>query len=64
MTDEKHICPVCGKYEFQEYDSFEFCPIGKWHDDALLTKEPDMSGYYKMSLNEAREAYKNGQEIY
>lgn len=47
MTDGKHLCPVC-----------------KWHDDALLTDHPDdMRGYYHMTLNEAREAYKNGQEI-
>lgn len=64
MTDGKHLCPVCGKHEFEEYDSYEFCPVCKWHDDALLTDHPDdMRGYYHMTLNEAREAYKNGQEI-
>jgi hypothetical protein len=64
MADEKHICPVCEKHEFTEYNSYDFCPICKWHDDAILTDYPDLSGYYKMSLNEAREAYKNGQEIF
>lgn len=63
MTKQKHICPVCGKHEFEEYDSFDFCPICKWIDDATLTHCPDLSGYYKMSLNEAKEAYANGREI-
>ena len=64
MTDEKHICPVCGKYEFQEYDSFEFCPICKWHDDALLTKKPEMRGYYHMNLNEAKKLFAAGKKVW
>lgn len=63
MTNQKHMCPVCGKHEFEEYDSFDFCPVCKWIDDAGLTRHPDLRGYYKMNLNEAREAYKNGQKI-
>lgn len=63
-NEDKHLCPVCGKYEFQEYDSFEFCPICKWIDDAGLTRHPDLSGFYHMNLIEARQAYQNGQEIY
>ena len=47
------MCPVCGKHEFEEYDSFDFCPICKWIDDAGLTRHPDLSGYYKMNLNQA-----------
>ena len=65
MNEEKHLCPVCGKREFEEYDSYEFCPVCKWHDDAILTEYPDDArGYYHMTLNEAKEAYANGQEIY
>lgn len=65
MNEEKHFCPVCGKHEFEEYDSYEFCPVCKWHDDAILTEYPDDArGYYHMTLNEAKEAYANGQEIY
>lgn len=65
MTEGRHSCPVCGKHEFEEFDSLEFCPVCKWHDDMLLTKYPDDArGYYHMTLNEAREAYKNGQEIH
>lgn len=62
--DGKHLCPVCGKYEFPEYDSFEFCPVCKWIDDSILTIEPNLRGFYHMNFNEAREAYKNGEEIY
>ena len=59
----RHICPVCGKHYFEEYDSFDFCPVCKWHDDALLTKNPEMRGYYRMNLREAREAYEKGEPI-
>lgn len=62
-NEERHICPVCEKHIFEEEDSFDFCPICKWMDDSVLTKFPDMAGYYKMTLNEAKEAYKNGKEI-
>lgn len=63
MTNGSHPCPVCGKHIFEELDSFDFCPICHWIDDAGLTKYPDLKGYYKMSLNEAKIAYQNGHEI-
>ena len=60
----KHLCPVCGKQEFSEYDSFEFCHNCGWQDDSIQEEEPDFSGGANdMSLNEAREAYKNGKQI-
>jgi uncharacterized Zn finger protein (UPF0148 family) len=63
MTDGKHMCPVCGKHEFEEYDSYEFCPECNWIDDAVLTENPDLRGYYKMNLNEAKKAYHDGKKI-
>ena len=52
---EKIKCPVCGKFEFAERDDFE--------NDDLQRRNPDMSGANRMSLNEARQAYKEGRPI-
>ena len=61
---EKHKCPVCGMYEFEEYDSFDVCNICGWEDDAIQENDPDYrGGANRMSLNEAKEAYKNGKKI-
>ena len=61
---DKHKCPVCGKYEFEEYDSYDICETCTWSDDAFQEKNPDFAGgANKMSLNQAKEAYKNGEQI-
>ncbi|MCC8135609.1 MAG: hypothetical protein LIO40_02905 [Ruminococcus sp.] len=60
----KHKCPVCGKYEFENRDSFDICEVCGWEDDDFQLKKPDYKGgANKMSLNEAIEAYKNGKTI-
>lgn len=51
-------CPVCGKYEFKEYASFNFCPVCGWADDPYQVYYPDDSGFNPVSLEEARESYK------
>ena len=28
-------CPVCGKYEFPEENSFDICPICGWENDGV-----------------------------
>ena len=38
--------------------------ICKWHDDALLTKKPEMRGYYHMNLNEARKLFAEGKKVW
>ena len=59
------ICPVCGKHEFEEEDAFEICPVCGWEDDLVQRNDPNYKGgANKMSVNEAKEAYKDGKEVY
>lgn len=37
----KHKCPVCGKYEFPEIDSFDVCEACGWEDDGVQEDDPD-----------------------
>ena len=56
------ICPVCGKYQFEEDDNFEICPVCGWEDDAIQREAPDYDGGANpISLNQAIEAYKNNK---
>ncbi len=59
---EKIKCPVCGKYEFEEYDDFDICEVCGWENDAYQEENPDyMGGANTMSLNQMREGYKKGK---
>ena len=61
---DRHLCPVCGKYEFEEHNSLEICEVCFWQDDAVQTNDPDFrGGANHMSLNEAKAAYAAGQKI-
>ena len=51
-------CPICGKYEFEEREIYDVCPICLWEDDPLQAYEPDLTGANPITLNEAREQYK------
>lgn len=53
-------CPVCGKRQVGEYD---ICGICNWENDPIQLQHPDICGANKMTLTEAREAYKNGQPV-
>lgn len=55
-------CPVCGKYEFEyeydEYGSFDICPICGWEDDGLQGNDHNYAGgANSLSVNEARIEY-------
>lgn len=59
-----HVCPVCGKFIFDEEGSYDFCEVCNWCDDPLQEKYPDFpGGANDMSLNQARKAYKEGRHI-
>lgn len=63
-VEEKHNCPVCGQYEFEGEDSYDICEVCGWEDDGYQERHPDYEGGANcMSLNQAQEAYKNGQKI-
>lgn len=64
MYTTPHLCPVCHKYEFKYYSSFEPCPICHWLDYHDQEENADKrEGMNNLSLNEAIEAYKNGKTI-
>lgn len=57
-----HICPVCGKYEFPDYDSFDVCEVCEWIDDSLQEKYSDLAGGANdLSLDQEREAWQKKQ---
>lgn len=59
----EHLCPVCQKHIFTtRYDN---CPICNWCNDEIQEVFPDADNMDNiMSLNEAKQAYKDGIEIY
>lgn len=62
VSDMTHKCPVCGKYEFPEADSFDICDVCGWEDDGLQEDEPDCAGGANdMSLNEYKAAWEAGK---
>ncbi len=60
-AETKHLCPVCGKYEFEERDSFDMCTVCGWFDDDLQLVKPNLSGRNHLCLNEYRKKWKAGE---
>ena len=55
----KHSCPCCGKPTIEIPYFYEICPACGWEDDPGQHEHPDdNAGANKISLNEARKAYK------
>ena len=60
MEEEgKVLCPVCGEYIFEEFGDYDICDVCYWENDPVQHRAPDYrGGANKMSLNEARAAWK------
>lgn len=57
----KPLCPVCGK---SHVGGFQTCPVCEWSNDPAQEFDPDLKNMdNQMSLNEAREAYREGRQI-
>lgn len=55
-------CPVCEKSVVGDFD---VCPVCGWENDYGQRAVPNVrEGANKMSLNEARKAWKKGKQIY
>ena len=58
---DKFRCPVCGMDGEGIFWTCEYCG---WCDDPAQREDPDLKDMEnKMSLNEARKAYKEGRPI-
>lgn len=61
MNSTKIKCPCCGKTYVEEYD---ICSVCNWENDPVQASRPDTCrGANKMTLSEARIAYKKGEKI-
>ena len=61
--EEKVLCPVCKKHVFTELH--ELCPVCNWTHWFIQEMYPDDKNQDNiMSLNEAKQAYKEGKEIF
>lgn len=60
-ANETNVCPVCGQ---SVLEAFEVCPVCDWQNDRVQIMHPDMEGgANNMSLNQAKQAWKNGEII-
>lgn len=58
---EKHLCPICGKTEFEERDSYDICRKCGWEDDWYQEENPDFGcGANEYSMNEYKAKYESG----
>ena len=59
--DASHLCPVCGKFEFDHRGSHDICEVCGWQDDSFQEDFPDEECCAnQMSLNQAKRAYAEG----
>lgn len=57
-------CFCCGNKSLPADSFFEICDVCGWQDDGVQNDDPDFAGGANhMSLNQAREAYKQGLPI-
>lgn len=57
-TGTPHKCPVCGKTEFRDQDSYDVCPVCDWIDNLYQRENPEEWGLAnRLSLNTAKRQY-------
>lgn len=57
-------CACCGQESLPPDSVFEICPVCGWQDDEVQNDEPDFEGGANdMSLNQAKEAYRQGKPV-
>ena len=67
MVKNKIRCACCGSLEvpYGEEGLGYICNICGWEKDGVQEDKPDYKGgANKMSLNEAKKAYKEGKKVY
>ena len=53
----------CGNHSLPPDSIYEICPVCGWEDDDIQNDDPNFEGGANdMSLNQAKEAYKNGKK--
>ena len=56
-----HKCPVCGKYTFDSWNSYDVCTVYGWEDYSSQELYPDDDlGPNYMSLNEYKAKFNSG----
>ena len=61
----KHLCPICGKYEFEEENSYDICEVCGWEDDLYINEDGEYdTGANHVSYEEAKEAWANGKTVW
>lgn len=59
---KEHLCPICGKYMFEEIDSYDICDVCGWEDNSVQEVNPDKDyGPNGYSLNEYKSLYEHGK---
>lgn len=63
--EQKRKCKCCGEMTIDEDDMFDICDNCGWESDPIQEENPDYKGgANQMSLNEAKEAYKQHRRVY
>ena len=64
VEKNKFKCVCCGNYSIAEKITSEVCPVCGWMVDEYQEDHADRrGGANRMSLNEARAAYREGRQV-
>lgn len=64
MNNKHYPCPCCGEMAFDSLGEHDICPHCNWEDDPFQSGNPDRKGgANKMSLNEAKDACRQGKTV-